>query len=132
MYESLTKYIDKIDDDMICKWVEEPGYMPYVDYTSMVDDFVDDVYKFLKESKEVSPKNYRDIINANGIDLNTKSVFEVDPNTLDGSCVFSILLAAVRAERFSDGVLENLFKQGHIKRWLERLKAIDEKNNLNK
>lgn len=116
MYESLTKYIDKIDDDMICKWVEEPGYMPYVDYTSMVDDFVDDVYKFLKESKEVSSKNYRDIINANGIDLNTKSVFEVDPNTLDGSCVFSILLAAVRAERFSDGVLENLFKNGHIKK----------------
>ena len=122
MYESLTKYIDKIDDDMICKWVEEPGYMPYVDYTSMVDDFVDDV----------CPKNFQDIIKANGIDLNTKSVFEVDPNTLDGSCIFSILIAAVRAERFNDGVLENLFKQGHIKRWLERFKAIDEKNNLNK
>lgn len=130
MYESLTKYIDKIDDDMICKWVEEPGFMPYVDYTSMVDDFVDDVYKFLKESKEVSPKKYRDIINANGIDLNTKSVFEVDPNTLDGSCVFSILLAAVRAERFSDGVLENLFKNGHIKKWLQRLKAIDEEKTI--
>ena len=130
MYESLTKYIDKIDDDIICKLVEEPGYMPYVDYTSMVDDFVDDVYKFLKESKEVSPKNFQNIIKANGIDPNTKSVFEVDPNTLDGSCIFSILLAAVRAERFSDGVLENLFKSGHIKRWLERLRAIDEEKTI--
>ena len=126
MYESLTKYIDKIDDDKICEWVEEPGYMPYVNYTRMVDDFVDDVYKFLKESKEVSPKNFQDIIKANGIDLNTKSVFEVDHNTLDGSCIFSILLAAVRAERFSDGVLENLFKNGHIKKWIQRLKTIDE------
>ena len=130
MYESLTKYIDKIDGDKICEWVEEPGYMPYVNYTRMVDDFVDDVYKFLKESKEVSPKNFQDIIKANGIALNTKSVFEVDLNTLDGCCIFSILLAAVRAERFSDGVLENLFKQGHIKKWLERLKEIDEEETV--
>ena len=130
MYESLTKYIDKIDDDKICEWVEEPGYMPYVNYTRMVDDFVDDVYKFIKDNDEVNKSNCRDIIKANGIDLSTKSVYEADPNTLDGSCVFSILLGAVRAERFSDGVLENLFKNGHIKKWLERLKAIDEEETV--
>lgn len=130
MYESLTKYIDKIEGDTIAEYVKRPGYMPYINYSKMVDAYVDDVYKFIKDNDEVNKSNFRDIIKANGIDLSTKSVYEADTSTMDGACIVAILFSAIRAERFHDGVLEHLFIQGYIKKWLERLKAIDEEETV--
>ena len=44
-----------------------------------------------------------------------------------GECVVALLLVADRAERFSEGTLFRLLKNGSILRWLIRLKEIDDK-----
>jgi hypothetical protein len=49
-----------------------------------------------------------------------------DVSSLDGKCVVALLVGTVRAERFCDGVLLSFFKSGVIKKWLLRLKEIDE------
>ena len=43
-----------------------------------------------------------------------------------GQCVMALIVGAVRAERFCDGALLTFFTDGSIRRWLERLKEINE------
>ena len=45
-------------------------------------------------------------------------------SALDGQCVMALIMGAVRAERFCDGALLEFFKDGSIKKWLERLNEI--------
>lgn len=40
----------------------------------------------------------------------------------------ALLLGAVRAERFCDGALLGFFEDGSIRRWLVRLREIDEQD----
>lgn len=49
-----------------------------------------------------------------------------DVSTFDGKTVMALLLSAVRAERFCDGVLLGLCKDGSVIKWLERLKELDD------
>lgn len=51
---------------------------------------------------------------------------EADASKLDGQVVMALLLGAVRAERFCDGALLGFFEDGSIRRWLLRLKEVDE------
>lgn len=37
----------------------------------------------------------------------------------------ALITGAVRAERFCDGALLGFFKDGSIRKWLERLKELD-------
>jgi hypothetical protein len=48
---------------------------------------------------------------------------------LDGQAVMALLLGAVRAERFCDGALLGFFEDGSIRRWLLRLREIDNGGN---
>lgn len=41
----------------------------------------------------------------------------------------ALLLGAVRAERFCDGALLDFFEDGSVKRWLLRLREIDDKGS---
>ena len=41
----------------------------------------------------------------------------------------ALLLEAVRAERFCDGALLGFFEDGSVKRWLLRLREIDDKGS---
>lgn len=47
-----------------------------------------------------------------------------DVSALDAQCVMALIMGAVRAERFCDGALLGFFKDGSIKKWLERLKEV--------
>lgn len=44
---------------------------------------------------------------------------------MDGQCVTALIVAVIRADRFSEGTLLNSFKEGYITKWLKRLKEID-------
>lgn len=52
-----------------------------------------------------------------------------DVSELDGQAVMALLLGAVRAERFCDGALLDFFEDGSVKRWLLRLREIDDKGS---
>ena len=56
MYENLTKYLDEFTETEFGTWIvddksdgtlEHPLQFPFVDYSRVVDQFIDDVYSFV-------------------------------------------------------------------------------------
>lgn len=76
-FQSLTKYIPLISNDEIGTWVidrendgtiEHPIHFPFVNYTEMVDKFVEDVYAFHNEHTEFGHNRYGEILENNGLE----------------------------------------------------------------
>ncbi len=136
-FESLIKYLPLLEDDNIGTWIidrendgtpEHPIQMPFVNYSEMVHNFIKDVYDFEEKNKDFGLTRYGEILEKNGLEWGSKSMSEADVSSLDGQCVMALIMGAIRAERFCDGALLGLFKDGSIKKWLERLKEIDTNN----
>ena len=132
-FDSLTKYLPQLTDDSFGTWIidrendgtpEHPIQMPYVRYTEMADNFVHDVYEFMKENEDLELNQYREILQQNGFEWGGKSMSEADVSEKDARCVMALIIGAVRAERFCDGALLGFFRDGSIRKWLERLKEI--------
>ena len=132
-FENLTKYIPQLKDDSIGNWVidrendgtpEHPKQMPFVNYSEMVHCFIDDVYDFSDNNKDFELTRYGEILERNGLEWGSKSMSEADVSSLDAQCVMALIMGAVRAEHFCDGALLGFFKDGSIRRWLERLKEV--------
>ena len=124
-----------IENDNFGEWIidrknkgtlENPIQMPYITYSNMVDHFIEDVYDFVSKHPEYELNRYYDILETNNIKWEKESMQNTDVSSLDGKCVVALLVGTVRAERFCDGVLLSFFKSGVIKKWLLRLKEIDE------
>lgn len=133
-FDVLVKYIPMIQTDSIGKWVidkendgtpEHPIQMPFVGYSEMVHNFIDDVYTFEESNKDMELTRYGDILKGNGLEWVTESMKNVDVSNLNAQCVLALIMDAVRAERFCDGALLDFFKSGCILKWLERLNNID-------
>lgn len=134
-YTKLTGYLSAIENDNFGEWIidrknkgtlENPIQMPYITYSNMVDHFIEDVYDFVSKHPEYELNRYYDILETNNIKCEKESMQNTDVSSLDGKCVVALLVGTVRAERFCDGVLLSFFKSGVIKKWLLRLKEIDE------
>ena len=136
-FENLIKYLPLLEDDNIGTWIidrendgtpEHPIQMPFVNYSEMVHNFIKDVYDFEEKNKDFELTRYGEILEKNGLEWSSKSMSEADVSSLDGQCIMALVMGAVRAERFCDGALLGFFKDGSIKKWLERLKKIDTNN----
>ena len=134
-YSVLTKYINLLKNDNVGEWncdkendgsAERPIQLPFVIYSITVDKLADDIYKFAKESDEIVPSKYAEILQANGIEWNSDSMIKADVSVLDAQCILALLIASLRAERFCDGVLLGFIKNGAVTRWLKRLQELDE------
>ena len=132
-FTELTKYLSLMEDDNIGSWIidrendgtpEHPIQMPFVNYSEMVHRFIDDVYAFSDNNKDFELTRYGETLKRNGLEWGTKSMSEADVFSLDAQCVMALIMGAVRAERFCDGALLGFFKDGSIRRWLERLKEV--------
>ena len=133
-FDILTKYISMIQTDSIGEFVidkendgtpEHPIQMPFVDYSEMVHNFIDDVYTFEKSNKDMELTRYGEILKDNGLEWDSESMKSADISNLNLQCVMALIMGAVRAERFCDGALLDFFKSGYILKWLERLKSIE-------
>lgn len=129
----LTKYIPMIQADIIGEWVfdkendgtpEHPIQMAFVNYSEMVRNFINDVYTFEENNKDMELTRYSDILKENGLEWDTESMDNADVSNMNAQCVLALIMGAVRAERFCDGVLLDFFKNGCILKWLERLNII--------
>ena len=134
-YSALTKYINLLENDNVGEWIvdtendgssERPMHLPFVSYYITVKKLADDIYKFAKESDEIVPSKYADILNANGIEWGYDSMMKADASELDAQCILALLIASCRVERFCDGVLLGFIKSGAVIRWLKRLQKLDE------
>ena len=133
-FDILTKYISMIQPDSIGEFVidkendgttEHPIQMPFVGYSEMVHNFIDDVYTFEKSNKDMKLTRYGEILKDNGLEWDSESMKSADISNLNLQCVMALIMDAVRAERFCDGALLDFFKSGYILKWLERLKSIE-------
>lgn len=113
-YSALTKYINLLKNDIVGEWncdkendgsSERPIHVPFVSYSIAVNNLADDIYKFAKESNEIIPSKYAEILQANGIEWGYDSMMKADASELDAQCILALLIASLRAERFCDGAL---------------------------
>ena len=134
-YSALTKYINLLKNDIVGEWncdkendgsSERPMHLPFVSYSIAVNNLADDIYKFAKESYEIVPGKYAEILQANGIEWGYDSMMKADASVLDAQCILALLIASLRAERFCDGALLGFIKNGAVIRWLKRLQELDE------
>lgn len=134
-YSVLTKYINLLKNDNVGEWncdkendgsSERPIQLPFVIYSITVHKLADDIYKFAKESDEIVPGKYAEILQANGIKWGYDSMMKADASGLDAQCILALLIASLRAERFCDGALLEFIKNGAVIRWLKRLQELDE------
>lgn len=134
-YSVLTKYINLLENDIVGEWScdkendgssERPMHLPFVIYSITVKKLADDIYKFAKESDEIVPSKYAEILQANGIEWGYDSMMKADASELDAQCILALLIASLRAERFYDGALLEFIKSGAVTRWLKRLQELDE------
>lgn len=132
-FESLTKYLPRLEEDTFGTWIidrendgtpEHPITMPYVSYTPLVLGFLKDFYDFHKNNPDYELTHYREIVEQNGLEYGN-SMKEADVSCLDAKCILAMIMGITRADRFCEGVLLNSFKDGSIKKWLERLKVIE-------
>ena len=132
-FQNIIKYLPLLEDDTFGTWIidrendgtsDHPIQMPFVNYSEMVHRFIDDVYAFSDNNKDFELTRYGEILESNGLEWGTKSMSEADVSSLDAQCVMALIMGAVRAERFCDGALLGFFKDGSIRRWLERLKEV--------
>ena len=133
-FDILVKYIPMIQADCFGEWVidkENDGtqehliQMPFVGYSEMVNNFIDDVYTFEKRNKKLGLTHYQEILNDNGLKWENKVMQEADASVLDAQCVTALIMGAVRAERFCDGALLGFFQTGCIFKWLQRLSSCE-------
>ena len=139
MFENLTKHLPAIEKaEGYGNWVvdqeskgtmDDPIHMPYVNYGTTVMDIEQAIYAFVDEHPEYELNRYSDILERNGLEWDGRIMTEADVSELNGQAVMALLLGAVRAERFCDGALLSFFEDGCVKRWLLRLREIDEKAN---
>ena len=134
-YSVLAKYINLLKNDNIGEWncdkendgsSERPIQLPFVIYSITVHKLADDIYKFAKESDEIVPGKYAEILQANGIKWGYDSMMKADASGLDAQCILALLIASLRAERFCDGALLDFIESGAVTRWLKRLQELDE------
>lgn len=134
-YSALTKYINLLENDNVSEWIvdkendgssERPMHLPFVSYSITVHRLEGDIYKFAKESDEIVPGKYAEILQANGIEWGYDSMMKADASVLDAQCILALLIASLRAERFCDGALLGFIKNGAVIRWLKRLQELDE------
>ena len=134
MYESLTKYLDEFTGTEFGRWIfddkndgtpDHPLQFPFVNYSSVIMHFIEDVHSFVDNHEEVGLRNYKKILEDNGIEIGRESMANVEVDDLDARCIITMIFSIIRAERFSEGILLTFLKNGSIIRWLKRLKALD-------
>lgn len=130
-FEALTKYIPLIEQDMIGEWnmvKNDNGsleQLPYVGYSETVEKFIRDIHDFVDEKEDLNLFQYWKILEDNNIEPDSQSIMNADISSLDGQCVTALIVAVIRADRFSEGTLLRFLKEGYITTWLKRLKEID-------
>ncbi|WP_423977305.1 DUF6508 domain-containing protein [Lancefieldella rimae] len=136
MFESLAEHLSAIENaEEFGEWIvdresrgtiDDPIQMPYVNYRTTVADVEKAIYDFVDKHPEYELTHYHDILERNGLKWDSRVMSEADVSELDGQAVMALLLGAVRAERFCEGALLGFFDDGSVRRWLLRLREIDE------
>ena len=134
MYEKLTDFLPKLNCGHFGEWIADKDndapvkHLPFVDYDSVVTDFMKEVYRFIDRHKEFGLTDYAGILGDAGIEWGADSMKNADVSSLDGRTVMAMIVGTIRADRFCEGILLEFFEDGCIGKWLERLNKIDKES----
>ena len=129
MYEQLTTFLPRLELEQYGEWIidkkndgspEHPIQFPYANYDRTVDEFVDTVYRFIRDYPEMDMRDYSDNLEQSNIQWGSDSMMNTDAASLDGKTVVALIFGAIRAERFCDGALMEFCETGCIQKWLQR------------
>ncbi|SEW38362.1 Protein of unknown function [Ruminococcaceae bacterium KH2T8] len=131
-YDLLTVYISRLAQESYGHYEkdEDAGddtyHLPYIVYDDVIKEIEKAVYAF-----DLSHPGYRlDLYKSTMGALGMKTVFDpIDPSELYGKEVMAIIFCAFRIERFFEGTLLSFCNSGLMKKYLERLKEIDEEGD---
>lgn len=133
-FNNLTMFIDKfqnieygklIIDDKNDGSPEHPRQMPYIKYHDLVYDFISAICDFQSGHTEFDLINYKEILHSQLIEWNIASMEGAIVEDLNAETVLALLIGILRLERFCEGTLLSMLKNGVVQRCLMRLKEID-------
>lgn len=134
-YESITSFIERFEGDYIGErhggrmTNEGCHLMPYVAYSSTVDEFRDAVRAFMDEHQEMELYQYLSIMRGKCNDFlleELDQLWRFKIGVLDERTVMALIVGIIRGERFCDGMMLCSFEDGTVRKCLERLKEIDD------
>ncbi len=135
MYENLTAILEQLPTSEYGKWhydqendgsPEHPFQLPFVIYNPTVTKLVEAIQQFVDDHPDMELTRYGEILEQSGIKWSLESMSRADVSKLDGRTAAALLVGAMRAEHFSDGTFLSFCMDGSIRKWLLRLKEIDQ------
>ena len=69
---------------------------------------------------------YGEILESHNLEWSSRSMEDADVSNMDIQGVLALLMGMVRGERFCDGTILSMLKNGTVIKWLERIKDIVE------
>lgn len=139
MYENLTKYLDEFTGTEFGTWIidkkndgtpEHPIQFPFVDYSRVVDQFIDDVYSFVDNHEEMGLHNYIKILEDNGIKWSWEPMVKAEVDNLDAQCIIALIYGAIRADRFGEGDIACILKRWFYYKMARKTKNIGHRLNI--
>lgn len=135
-FQVLTKYIDRVSNaESFGEWFFDRGndgaaehsfQMPFIEYSELVNLFVDEFYHFSENRPEYQLTNYATVLEKNGLKWEFGTMGRADVAALDAQCILALIMGVIRVERFCTGALLGSFEDGSILKWLKKLKIMDE------
>lgn len=134
-HEQLTTFLSQFTENHFGDWFfdeendgseDHPMQLPFVNYDSVVYEFVDAVYTFIDTHKTFGTEYYGYFLSKANIECGMESMEKADVSSLDEQTVMALIVGAIRSDRFCEGSLKHFLETGKIAAWLLRLKEIDE------
>jgi len=96
--------------------------MPALYYSKEVEFFIKEIYYIAENYPKYNLYNYQATLEKYGY----QSLQDIDYTTANTELILAMFMTAVRADRFAEGALLHHLNEGHIIKWLKRLKEIVE------
>ena len=134
-FDKLISLLEPLEKDSIGEWIidkehkgtnDDPIHFPYPMYKEVVNELIETVYEFEHENPEYELTKYEELLKERGIEWVQRSMENADVSNMDAQGVMALFMGMVRGERFCDGTIMKMIKNGAVKKWLLRLKEIKE------
>ena len=132
MYKKLAAYLPALNGEKHAKWVsgktKDPSVSPFgfLVYDETGEGIMHEVYRIVDRCPQLELNRYQEILEKNGIRWSKNEMEAVDVSGWNEQGVMALLVGILRADRFVEGVYQEFLENGCIRKWIERLKEIDE------